>query len=185
MLLALGSGKLSDGSLTTGGLVALVFYVQQLVFPTALLGFTLNTFQTGQVSLERVEELLQRQPSIRDGNEPIATDQQRRGQLEARGLRIRYEGAERDTLNGIDFCIEPGELVAVVGAVGCGKTTLARAFGRMVPVPDGQLFLDGVDVNRLPLSDLRGEVAMVPQEGFSVHKHPRRQSSLRRTQCWG
>ena len=166
LLLALGSGKLSDGSLTTGGLVALVFYVQQLVFPTALLGFTLNTFQTGQVSLERVEELLQRQPSIRDGNEPIAADQQRRGRLEARGLRIRYEGAERDTLNGIDFCIEPGELVAVVGAVGCGKTTLARAFGRMVPVPDGQLFLDGVDVNRLPLSDLRGEVAMVPQEGF-------------------
>ena len=166
LLLALGSGKLSDGSLTTGGLVALVFYVQQLVFPTALLGFTLNTFQTGQVSLERVEELLQRQPSIRDGNEPIAAEQQRRGRLEARGLRIRYEGAERDTLNGIDFCIEPGELVAVVGAVGCGKTTLARTFGRMVPVPDGQLFLDGVDVNSLPLSDLRGEVAMVPQEGF-------------------
>ena len=56
--------------------------------------------------------------------------------------------------------------MAVVGAVGCGKTTLARAFGRMVPVPDGQLFLDGVDINRLPLKDLRGEVAMVPQEGF-------------------
>ena len=166
LLLALGSGKLSDGSLTTGGLVALVFYVQQLVFPTALLGFTLNTFQTGQVSLERVEELLQRQPAIRDGNDPINVEQPRRGRLEARGLRIRYDGAERDTLNGLDFCIEPGELVAVVGAVGCGKTTLARAFGRMVPVPDGQLFLDGVDINRLPLKDLRGEVAMVPQEGF-------------------
>ena len=166
LLLALGSGKLSDGSLTTGGLVALVFYVQQLVFPTALLGFTLNTFQTGQVSLERVEELLQRQPAIRDGNDPINVEQPRRGRLEARGLRIRYDGAERDTLNGLDFCIEPGELVAVVGAVGCGKTTLARAFGRMVPVPDGQLFFDGVDINRLPLKDLRGEVAMVPQEGF-------------------
>ena len=166
LLLALGSGKLSDGSLTTGGLVALVFYVQQLVFPTALLGFTLNTFQTGQVSLERVEELLQRQPAIRDGNDPINVEQPRRGRLEARCLRIRYDGAERDTLNGIDFCIEPGELVAVVGAVGCGKTTLARTFGRMVHVPDGQLFLDGVDINRLPLKDLRGEVAMVPQEGF-------------------
>ena len=166
LLLALGSGKLIDGSLTTGGLVALVFYVQQLVFPTALLGFTLNTFQTGQVSLERVEELLQRQPAIRDGNDPITADQPRSGRLEARGLHIRYDGAERDTLNGLDFCIEPGELVAVVGAVGCGKTTLARAFGRMVPVPDGQLFFDGVDINRLPLKDLRGEVAMVPQEGF-------------------
>ena len=166
LLLALGSGKLSDGSLTTGGLVALVFYVQQLVFPTALLGFTLNTFQTGQVSLERVEELLRRQPLIRDSARPLHVTQPRAGRLEARGLRIRYDGAERDTLNGLDFCIEPGELVAVVGPIGCGKTTLARAFGRMVPVPDGQLFLDGMDINRLPLNQLRGDIAMVPQEGF-------------------
>ena len=166
LLLALGSGKLGEGSLTIGGLVALILYVERLVFPTALLGFTLNTFQTGQVSLERVEELLRRQPQIRDSEK--AADQRHRaeGRLEARGLCIRYEGADRDTLKGVSFSIEPGELVAVVGAVGCGKTTLARAFGRMVPVPDGQLFLDGIDVNELPLNSLRRDVAMVPQEGF-------------------
>ena len=166
LLLALGSGKLGEGSLTIGGLVALILYVERLVFPTALLGFTLNTFQTGQVSLERVEELLRRQPLIRDPEQAVQTPQQGEGRLEARGLCIRYDGDERDTLNGVSFSIEPGELVAVVGAVGCGKTTLARAFGRMVPVPDGQLFLDGVDINRLPLNDLRRDVAMVPQEGF-------------------
>ena len=166
LLLALGSGKLGEGSLTIGGLVALILYVERLVFPTALLGFTLNTFQTGQVSLERVEELLRRQPLIRDSDQVIETPQRSQGRLEARDLHIRYDGAERDTLNGVSFSIEPGELVAVVGSVGCGKTTLARAFGRMVPVPDGQLFLDGVDVNQLPLNGLRRDVAMVPQEGF-------------------
>ena len=166
LLLALGSGKLGEGSLTIGGLVALILYVERLVFPTALLGFTLNTFQTGQVSLERVEELLRRQPLIRDPDQAIETPQRSQGRLEARNLHIRYDGAERDTLNGVSFSIEPGELVAVVGSVGCGKTTLARAFGRMVPVPDGQLFLDGVDVNQLPLNGLRRDVAMVPQEGF-------------------
>ena len=166
LMLALGSGKLIDGSLTTGGLVALVFYVQQLIIPTALLGFTLNTFQTGKVSLERVEDLLQRQPLIRDSSQPLRITQPSAGRLEARDLRIRYDGAERDTLHGLDFCIEPGELVAVVGPVGCGKTTLARAFGRMAPVQDGQLFLDGIDVTQLPLDRLRRDVAMVPQEGF-------------------
>ncbi len=166
LLLALGSGKLGEGSLTIGGLVALILYVERLVFPTALLGFTLNTFQTGQVSLERVEELLSRQPLIRDSKNATDERQRAEGRLEARDLCIRYEGADRDTLKGVSFSIEPGELVAVVGAVGCGKTTLARAFGRMVPVPDGQLFLDGVDVNELPLNSLRGDVAMVPQEGF-------------------
>ncbi|CAI8158136.1 MAG: putative multidrug resistance ABC transporter ATP-binding/permease protein YheI [Synechococcus sp. CC9902] len=166
LLLALGSGKLNEGSLTIGGLVALILYVERLVFPTALLGFTLNTFQTGQVSLERVEELLRRQPLIRDPETAADGRQSAEGRLEARDLHIRYEGADRDTLKGVSFSIEPGELVAVVGAVGCGKTTLARAFGRMVPVPDGQLFLDGVDVNQLPLNSLRRDVAMVPQEGF-------------------
>lgn len=167
VLLALGSGQLEAGTLSIGGLVALILYVERLVFPTALLGFTLNTFQTGQVSLERVEELLQRQPLIQDrSNHQSPAQTAASGRLEARGLSVRYEGAERDTLIDLSFSIEAGELVAIVGPVGCGKTTLARAFGRMVPVQDDQLFLDGIDVTQLPLGQLRRDVAMVPQEGF-------------------
>ena len=166
LLIALGSGQLERGALTIGSLVALILYVERLVFPTALLGFTLNTFQTGQVSLERVEELLSRRPRVADPLEPVAVKEKMQGELEARNLHVRYDGSDKDTLRGLSFRIAPGELVAVVGPVGCGKTTLARALGRMVEVPEGQLFLDGCDLTQLRLQDLRKQIALVPQEGY-------------------
>jgi len=169
LLLALGSGQLESGRLSIGDLVALILFVERLVFPTALLGFTLNTFQTGQVSLERVEELLQRQPTIQSPARAVPPPPRSTGcgaAVEARGLSVRYSGAERDALNGVSFRLAPGELVAVVGPVGCGKTTLARALGRMVEVPAEQLFIDGADVTSLSLADLRRQVALVPQEGY-------------------
>jgi ATP-binding cassette subfamily B protein len=166
MLIAFGSGQIENGRLTIGGLVALILYVERLVFPTALLGFTLNTFQTGQVSLDRVEGLLARKPLIVSPESPQPPSSRPRGAVEARGLEVRYPGAARPALRNLQFRIEPGELVAVVGPVGCGKTTLARALGRMVEVPPGSLFLDGVDITALDLQTLRRQVALVPQEGF-------------------
>jgi ATP-binding cassette subfamily B multidrug efflux pump len=167
VLLGLGSTQLESGRLGIGDLVALILYVERLVFPTALLGFTLNTFQTGQVSLERIEALLRRQPDIVSPPRPQSLPAGRAtGALEARGLTIHYPGRPQPALDNLSFQIQPGELVAVVGPVGCGKSTLARALGRMVAVPAGQLFVDGLDVTTLALSDLRRQVALVPQEGF-------------------
>ena len=169
LLLALGSGQLESGRLSIGDLVALILYVERLVFPTALLGFTLNTFQTGQVSLERVEELLRRTPRIQSPATPRPVPQRTGSQaagIEACGLTLRYPDAERNTLEDVSFRLSPGELVAVVGPVGCGKTTLARALGRMVEVPEGQLYLDGTDITALELEQLRQQVALVPQEGY-------------------
>ena len=167
VLLGLGTSQLANGNLTLGGLVALILYVERLVFPTALLGFTLSTFQTGQVSLERVEELLRRQPAIQS---PAQPEELRRvsqpGAIEAKGLHIRYADSSSDALNGVSFKVKPGELVAVVGPVGCGKTTLARALGRMVEVPAGQLSIDGQDITALSLDDLRSKISLVPQEGY-------------------
>tara|TARA_Y100001968_G_scaffold100040_1_gene90040 strand:- start:1683 stop:3434 length:1752 start_codon:yes stop_codon:yes gene_type:complete len=166
LLIAIGSGQLSRGSLTVGGLVALILYVERLVFPTALLGFTLNTFQLGQVSLERVEEILNHEPTIKDKNETISIQKPILGKLVAKNLSINYTDSSRKILNNLSFKINPGEVVALVGPVGCGKTTLARALGRMINVEKGTLYLDDYDVTQIKLKELRSNIALVPQEGY-------------------
>ena len=166
LLIAIGSGQLSSGSLSVGGLVALILYVERLVFPTALLGFTLNTFQLGQVSLERVEELLNHEPTIKDKDDIKEITKTISGKLEARNLSIKYEDSPRKILDEISFKINPGEIVALVGPVGCGKTTLARALGRMIKIEEGTLYLDGNDFMDIQLKQLRRNIALVPQEGY-------------------
>jgi len=140
--------------------------VERLVFPTALLGFTLNTFQLGQVSLDRVEEIFQNNPSIVDGKNTKFLKKKLKGLLEAKDLTIRYPGSKFNSLNGLSFKIFPGELIAIVGPVGCGKTTLAKSLGRTIEIPDGQLFLDEIDVKTIKLEELRKNIAIVPQEAF-------------------
>jgi ATP-binding cassette subfamily B multidrug efflux pump len=166
LLIAIGSGQLSSGTLTVGGLVALILYVERLVFPTALLGFTLNTFQLGQVSLERVEELLKHEPTIKDKDNTVNITKPISGKLEAKNLSVSYEDSPRKILDEISFKITPGEIVALVGPVGCGKTTLARALGRMIKIDEGCLYLDDNDVMDLKLNQLRSNIALVPQEGY-------------------
>lgn len=166
LLLALGTSQLENGFITIGGLVALILFVERLVFPTALLGFTLNTFQLGQVSLDRIEEIFQSKPKIKNTNNNKKSNKLIKGLIEAKNLKIRYESSKENALDGIDFKILPGELIAIVGPVGCGKTTLAKALGRTIDIPKEQLFIDNIDVKKINLKYLRKNVAIVPQEAF-------------------
>jgi len=166
LLLALGTSQLENGFITIGGLVALILYVERLVFPTALLGFTINTYQLGQVSLDRIEEIFQSKPKIKNNKGNEKSNKLIKGLIEARNLKIRYESSKANALDGIDFKIFPGELVAIVGPVGCGKTTLAKALGRTIDIHKEQIFIDNVDIKKIDLKYLRKNVAIVPQEAF-------------------
>ena len=86
--------------------------------------------------------------------------------LEAKGLTIKYPESKFNSLNALNLKIYPGELIAIVGPVGCGKTTLAKSLGRTIEIPDEQLFLDDIDIKTIKLADLRKNIAIVPQEAF-------------------
>ena len=126
----------------------------------------MNTFQLGQVSLDRVEEIFQNSPNIVDRENTKFINRKIKGLLEAKDLTIKYPGSKFNSLNGLNFKIYPGELIAIVGPVGCGKTTLAKSLGRIIEIPNGQLFLDEIDFKNIKLEELRKNIAIVPQEAF-------------------
>lgn len=167
VILAAGSGAIAEGYLSVGDFVALLLYVERLVFPTALLGFTITAYQRGEVSIDRVEAILDAEPQIQDSPTALALPvEQVRGKLEARGLSFTYPGSSAPALDQVSFSIQPGETIAIVGPIGSGKSTLANALPRLLNVEAGQLLLDDQDITALPLHDLRQAIAYVPQESF-------------------
>ena len=167
LVLALGSGEIADGSLSVGNFIAFILYVERLVFPTALLGFTITAYQRGEVSIDRVEGILMNQPQIQNTAKALSYPiHQVKGEIQARRLFYTYPGSTTPALDKVDFVIHPGETVAIVGPIGAGKSTLANALPRLLDIAPGQLFLDGHDITLLNLEDLRRAIAFVPQDSF-------------------
>ncbi|MEM9272125.1 MAG: ABC transporter ATP-binding protein [Cyanobacteria bacterium P01_F01_bin.143] len=167
ILLWLGTGAIARGEITVGNFVALILYVEKLVFPTALLGFTITAYQRGEVSIDRIESIILAEAKIKNQAQPIEVDTETiQGKITARNLTYRYPDSKVPALNELNFTIQPGETIAIVGSIGSGKSTLANALPRLIDVEPGQLFIDGYDVTELSLQDLRKAIAYVPQESF-------------------
>ena len=166
MVLSLGGYMISTGQMTLGNFFTFAMYIYQLTFPTIIMGWMVSLVQRGAAAMQRLDEILSIEPSIADRDD-VACVTELRGGIEFRGLRFGYgeEGREL-ALDGIDLNVPAGSTLGIVGPVGSGKSTLASIIPRLYEVEDGQVLLDGVDVNRIPLATLRSSIAMVPQESF-------------------
>ncbi|ABA21577.1 ABC transporter, transmembrane region [Trichormus variabilis ATCC 29413] len=163
----LGTSRIAEGTLAVGDFLALLIYIERLVFPTALLGFTISAYQRGEVSVDRLEAILSVEAKIQDADAAIHLElAEVKGELTAKNLSYAYPGVENPALDKVSFTIAPGETVAIVGAIGSGKSTLANALPRLLEVAPGQLFLDGQDITQIALADLRSAIAYVPQDSF-------------------
>jgi len=166
VLMWLGTSAIARGTITIGDFLALLLYAERLVFPTALLGFTISAYQRGEVSVDRIETIFQVEPKIKDLDYAAQLATPIRGQLIAQHLNYTYPGAKTPALKDVNFAIKPGETVAIVGPIGAGKSTLANALPRLLDIPPRTIFLDGYDITLLKLDDLRGAIAYVPQDSF-------------------
>lgn len=167
VIIWLGAMQISNETLAVGDFLALLIYVERLVFPTALLGFTITAYQRGEVSIDRLESILSVKPKIDDAADTVNLPREEiKGELKAANLTYTYPGASSPALDDLSFSVAPGETVAIVGAIGSGKSTLANALPRLLDIAPGQLFLDGVDITKISLADLRQAIAYVPQDSF-------------------
>ncbi|MGI9590348.1 MAG: ABC transporter ATP-binding protein [Myxococcota bacterium] len=166
MVFWIGGLEIEAKRMTTGDFFTFSLLVIQLTFPTFIMGWVVALVQRGAASMQRIDELLSVQPTIADHPDP-ETPQPFRGEVELRELSLAYPGAPgTPALEDVSLRIPAGSTLGVVGPVGSGKTTLASVIPRLLEVPDGAVFVDGVDVNRIPLQSLRSHIAMVPQESF-------------------
>jgi len=156
------------GTLGLGDMVAFLGYLTMLMWPTVALGWLVSMWQRSRAAMERMCELLDTLPEVQQGELQVPS-QPLRGHIEFRGLSYRYStGGEpgEEALSDINLTIKPGQQVLVVGPSGSGKTTLVSLLPHLTGVPEDGLFIDGMDINALPVSWLRRQLAFVPQEPF-------------------
>ena len=150
---------------TAGQLMEFIGYFTAVIWPIMAVSELIDMSSRGKASLERIGQLMDAPINVKD-RETVQALPKIRGDIEFRDLSFRYPDGEFDALKHISFTIHAGENVGLVGKTGSGKTTLVDLILRTYNVPDGTLFIDGHDVNDVPIRDLREGCAYVPQDNF-------------------
>ncbi|MGI9327413.1 MAG: ABC transporter ATP-binding protein [Pseudomonadales bacterium] len=164
-ILGYGGYQVQQGTLSVGELVAFFMYVNMVVQPFRVAGFMVNLFQRAAVACDRLFEVVDLSPEVTDqpsGKTPATIN----GAIRFNDVRFSYGGSREPALSGITLAVEPGESITFMGAVGAGKTTLLKLLVRLLPAEPGSVTVDGHSVEDYPLTQLRQQVAMVPQDPF-------------------
>ncbi len=162
-LIWIGAIHVRQGGLAPGEVMAAVTYISQILGGMMMLAMIFQTLSRGMASAARLKEVLNTVPAIDDG--PVRTGKTVPGWIRFDHVDFSYpDGSQTEVLRDIDLTIEPGETIAIVGATGCGKTSLVNLIPRFYDVTKGTVYVDGVDVRRYELAALREKVAFVTQK---------------------
>ena len=164
-VLWLGGYRVLSGAMSIGTLFAFNRYLTLLNEPVRWLGFIVNRIARALASAERIFEMLDTEPAIRERPQSI-DPRPVRGEVRFEGVDFTFPGAKRPALSGVSFTAQPGQIVALLGPTGAGKSTIVNLIPRFYDVSAGRILIDGRDVRDLRLADLRAEIGAVLQETF-------------------
>jgi len=160
-----GGHRIEDGAMQIGALTAFLSYLMQILMSIMMATFMFVMIPRAEVCAERIEEVLSTESSVVRPANPV-TEVIQHGRLDLRDVGFRYPGAESPVLSGIDLTARPGEITAIIGSTGSGKTTLVNLVPRLFDATDGQVLVDGVDVRELDPDLLARLVGLVPQRPY-------------------
>lgn len=165
IILGYGGYLLYHNEFGIGELLEFNGYFTSIIWPVMAMSMLIDMTSRGKASLNRISELLDAKPDVVDGTS-VENVQHIRGDIEFKNLDFMYPDGDYNVLENINFKINAGENVGIIGKTGSGKTTIVDLILRVYNVPDGTLFIDGRDVNTIPIKTLRNFCAYVPQDNF-------------------
>ena len=160
-----GSIQVADHGMPIGDLTAFLTYIVQILMAVLMATIMFVMVPRAAASAARIQEVLAAEPTVVDPDEPAAPAPVR-GLVEFEDVEFRYPGAEDPVLSGISFTAGPGEVTAIVGSTGSGKTTLISLIPRFYDVTRGRVLVDGADVREMAQQDLWSRIGLVPQKAF-------------------
>ena len=164
IIIGYGGYLVHENVLNAGDLVEFIGYFTSMIWPVTAIGELINLSSQGKASLKRIESFLDTKPDVSDVN--VIDNIEIKGKIEFRNLTFSHPNANRDILKNVSFVINQGERVGLIGRTGSGKTTIVDLILRTYNVDDGTVFIDGTDINRIPIKSLRAATAYVPQDNF-------------------
>jgi ATP-binding cassette subfamily B multidrug efflux pump len=165
LIVWIGAYFISSGSLDIGNMIAFMQYAMQVIMAFLMISIVFIMVPRASVSAERVNEVIETEPVIKDPENPVSADSLHGGVVEFKNVTFCYPGADTPVLENISFKANPGETTAFIGSTGSGKSTLINLIPRFYDVNSGEILLDGVDVRRYKLEDLYAKIGYVPQKG--------------------
>lgn len=159
-----GGIRIDEGSMQVGDLMAFIQYAMQIMFSLIMLSMMFVMIPRASVSAARINEVLNMVPEVKDPAASVQSSKPTKGVVSFKDVVFSYPGAEEPALSGISFDARPGEVTAIIGGTGSGKSTLVNLIARFYDISSGNVQVDGVDVREMSQESLRAKIGYVPQK---------------------